>query len=57
MWVSYSLPSSLCFWNYKIAENKKKMGKNVLDKIHHKCIIEKLRVVLCVNTTLLIIND
>ena len=57
MWVSCPLPGSLCFWNYKIAENKKKMGKNVLDKIHHKCIIEKLRVVLCVNTTLLIIND
>jgi len=51
MWVSYSLPSSLCFWNYKIAENKKKMDKNVLDKIYHKCIIKKLFVVLCVNTT------
>jgi len=36
---------------FKIAENKKKMDKNVLDKIYYKCIIKKLCIVLCVNTT------
>jgi len=49
--VGFLLTTRLFVFLDKIDKNKRKMDKNVLDKIHHKCIIKKLFVILRANTT------